>query len=50
MASRIKSAGTLPPNHRIFTGGWSIATVRGPVKKGKNSSKKKEVVKDNKEE
>ena len=49
MASNIKSEGTLPPNHRIFTGGWSIFTVRRPIKKDKNSSKKKEVVKDNKE-
>ncbi|MDP6250236.1 MAG: hypothetical protein QGH26_05450 [Candidatus Pacebacteria bacterium] len=49
MASNIKSEGTLPPNHRIFTGGWSIATVRRPIKKDKNSSKNKEVVKDNKE-
>ena len=49
MASNIKSSGTAPPNHRIFTGGWSIFTVRRPIKKDKNSSKKKEVVKDNKE-
>ena len=39
----------LPADHPIFTGGWSIATVRRPIKKDKNSSKKKEVVKDKKE-
>ena len=50
MASNIKSEGTAPPNHRIFTGGWSIASVRRPIKKDTTSKKEKEVVKDNKEE
>ena len=50
MASNIKSEGTAPPNHRIFTGGWSIATVRRPIKKDTTSKKNKKVVKDNKEE
>ncbi len=39
----------LPADHPLFKRGWSIATVRRPIKKDKNSSKKKEVVKDNKE-
>ena len=39
----------LPADHPIFTAGWSIASVRRLSKK-KNSSKKKAVVKDNKEE
>ena len=39
----------LPDDHPLFKCGWSIATVRRPIKKDKNSSKKKEVVKDNKE-
>jgi hypothetical protein len=39
----------LPADHPLFKGGWSIATVRRPIKKDKNSSKKKEVVKDKKE-
>ncbi len=39
----------LPADHPIFKRGWSIATVRRPIKKDKNSSKNKEVVKDNKE-
>ena len=39
----------LPADHPIFTGGWSIFTVRRPIKKDNNSSKKKEVVKDSKE-
>ena len=39
----------LPDDHPLFKGGWSIATVRRPIKKDKNSSKNKEVVKDNKE-
>ena len=39
----------LPEDDLIFKRGWSIATVRRPIKKDKNSSKKKEVVKDNKE-
>jgi hypothetical protein len=38
----------LPADHPIFTGGWSIATVRRPIKNNKNSSKKKSVVKDDK--
>ena len=50
MASNIKSEGTAPPNHRIFTGGWSIASVRRPIKKDTTSKKEKEVVKDNKED
>ena len=40
----------LPDDHPIFKRGWSIATVRRPIKKDKNSSKKREVVKDNKED
>ena len=40
----------LPGDHPIFKRGWSIATVRRPIKKGKNTSKKREVVKDNKED
>jgi len=44
------TSGTLPPNHRIFTGGWTLATFRRPIKKDKNSKKNKKVVKDNKEE
>ena len=39
----------LPDDHPIFKRGWSIATVRRPINKDKNSSKNKEVVKDNKE-
>ena len=39
----------LPADDPIFTGGWSIFTVRRPIKKDKNSSNKKEVVKDSKE-
>tara|TARA_Y100000780_G_scaffold177220_1_gene162444 strand:+ start:295 stop:453 length:159 start_codon:yes stop_codon:yes gene_type:complete len=50
MASNIKSEGTAPPNHRIFTGGWSIASVRRLKKKDKNSSKDKNVVSPNKED
>ena len=50
MASNIKSEGTAPPNHRIFTGTWSIASVRRLKKKDKNSSKKKVVVKDDRED
>ena len=41
--------GNLPADHPIFKRGWSIVTVRRPIKKDKNSSKNKEVVKDNKE-
>jgi len=36
----------LPADDPIFTGGWSIATVKRPFKNNKNSSKKKVVVKD----
>jgi len=50
MASNIITSGTLPPNHRIFTGTWSIASVRRLKKKDKNSSKKKVVVKDDRED
>ena len=32
----------LPKDHPIFTGGWSIASVRRLKKKDKNSSKKPE--------
>ena len=39
----------LPDDHPIFKRGWSIFTVRRPIKKDKNSSKKKEIVKDSKE-
>ena len=39
----------LPDDHPIFKRGWSIFTVRRPIKEDKNSSKKKEVVKDSKE-
>ena len=33
----------LPADHPIFTGGWSIASVRRLKKKDKDSSKKPEV-------
>jgi len=39
----------LPADDPIFQRGWSIFTVRRPIKEDKNSSKKKEVVKDSKE-
>jgi hypothetical protein len=39
MGSRIKSAGTAPPNHRIFTGTWSIHTVKKWTKSEKNKQK-----------
>ena len=39
----------LPENHPLFKRGWSIATVRRPIKKDKNSSKDKSVVSPNKE-
>ena len=39
----------LPEDHPLFKGGWSIATVKRPVKKDKNSSKNKNVVLSNKE-
>ena len=39
----------LPADHPIFTSDWSIASVRRLSKKDKKPSKKKEVVKDNKE-
>lgn len=32
----------LPADHPIFTGGWSIASVKRLKKKDKNSSKKPE--------
>jgi hypothetical protein len=48
MASKITS-GTLPANHRMFTGEWSISTFRRPVKKDTTPKKNKKVVKDNKE-
>ena len=40
----------LPADHPIFTGGWSIATVRRLNKKDKKSSKDKNVVSPNKED
>ena len=40
----------LPADDPIFTGGWSIASVRRPIKKDKNSSKDKSVVNPNKED
>ena len=40
----------LPADDPIFTGGWSIATVRRLKKNNKNSSKKKGVVKDDRED
>ena len=40
----------LPADDPIFTGGWSIASVRRPIKKDKNSSKDKSVVSPNKED
>jgi len=39
----------LPDDHPIFKGGWSIATVRRPIKKDKNSNKDKSVVRTHKE-
>jgi len=48
MASKI-TIRTLPKNHPLFTGGWSISTFRRPVKKDTTSKKNKKVVKDNKE-
>ena len=39
----------LPEDHPLFKGGWSIATVKRPVKKDNNSSKNKNVVLSNKE-
>ena len=39
----------LPEDDPIFKRGWSIATVRRPIKNNKNSSKNKVVVKDDKE-
>ncbi len=50
MASNIITSGTLPPNHRKFTGGWTIATFRRPIKKDTTSKKDRKVVKDNKED
>ncbi len=40
----------LPADHPIFTGGWSLASVRRPIKNNKNSSKDKSVVSPNKED
>ena len=40
----------LPEDDQIFKRGWSIATVRRPIKKDKNSSKDKNVVSPNKED
>ena len=40
----------LPVDDPIFTSGWSIATVKRPIKNNKNSSKKKVVVKDDRED
>jgi hypothetical protein len=40
----------LPADHPIFKRGWSIATVRRPIKKDKKSSKDKSVVSPNKED
>ena len=40
----------LPADHPIFTGGWSIASVRRLNKKDKKSSKDKSVVSPNKED
>ena len=39
----------LPEDHPIFKRGWSIFTVRRPIKEDKNSSKDKNVVSPNKE-
>ena len=33
----------LPEDHPLFKGGWSIATVKRPIKKDKNSIKNKHV-------
>ena len=40
----------LPEDHPLFKGGWSIATVKRPIKKDKNSSKNNNVVLSNKED
>ena len=40
----------LPEDHPLFKGGWSIATVKRPIKKDKNSSKNKNAVLSNKED
>ena len=40
----------LPEDDPIFKRGWSIATVRRPIKKDTTSKKNKKVVKDNKED
>ena len=40
----------LPEDHPLFKGGWSIATVKRPIQKDKNSSKNKNVVLSNKED
>jgi hypothetical protein len=49
MASNIITSGTLPPNHRIFTGGWTLTTFRRPIKKDTTSKKNKEIVNGKKE-
>ena len=40
----------LPEDHPLFKGGWSIATVKRPIQKDKNSSKNKNVVLSNKDD
>ena len=40
----------LPEDHPLFKGGWSIATVKRPINKDKNSSKNKNVVLSNKDD
>ena len=40
----------LPEDDPIFKRGWSIATVKRPIKKDKKSSKDKSVVNPNKED
>ena len=40
----------LPDDHPLFKGGWSIATVRRPIKKDNNSSKNKSIVHPKKED
>ena len=40
----------LPEDDPIFKSGWSIATVRRPIKKDNNSNKDKSVVSPNKED
>ena len=40
----------LPADDPIFKRGWSIFTVKRPIKNNKKSSKKKVVVKDDRED